>query len=129
MTLPGDMFLFHKHILFKKAMGILLMPPSVFPSICPSDRSSVCPSTCVLKLWTLLSVRHAPPPKPLGRILPKLATTLPLMVRVCKSSIIFLCIHSSVWQSFLHLSVTLSPKALDKFNQTCYITSPHGKGV
>ena len=31
------------------------------------------------------------------------------MVRVCKSSIIFLCIHPSVHPSYVHLSITLSP--------------------
>ena len=49
------------------------------------------------------------------------------MVRVCKSSIIFLCIHPS-----LHLSICLSHCLLnlqEEFNQTSYISSPHGKGV
>ena len=50
-------------------MGILLTPPSIHLS---------------LRLFITLS-----PPKPLGEILP----SLPLMVRVCKSSIIFLCVH------------------------------------
>ena len=53
------------------------------------------------------------------------------MVRVYKSSIIFLCVHpsvrpSSVVRPFV-CHILLNHWA--EFNQTCYITSPHGKGV
>ena len=102
------------------------------------------------------------------RNLIKLATSLPLIVGVCESNIIFPCVRRpsicpsrclllnpaldgiqpnllhhfpscfgcaratlffsvSVRPSFVYLSVTLSPpKPLAEFNQTCYITSPHG---
>ena len=45
-----------------------------------------------------LSVKLSP--KPTGQNSVKLATSHPLMVRVCKSNIIFLCVHL-----FIHLSV------------------------
>ena len=57
---------------------------------------SVCPS----------SVHHAVSSKTTGRDSTKLPRSLPLMVRVCKSNIIFLCV---VLPSYIHLSVTLSP--------------------
>ena len=112
------------------------------------------------------------PPKSLGGILPNLVYHFPLMVRVCKSRIIFLCICPSVHPSSVHLSVILSPPTplggihpnflhnfpswwrcaratfftcihrpsicpspylllnhWVEFNQTCYITSPHSKGL
>ena len=119
----------------------------VYPSVRPSS----------VNLSATLS-----PSKALGAL--KLSTSLPLIVRVCESNIFF------VRPSFVHLSVKLSPKPLSgiqpnllplwlgcaratlffrvsirrpsiclshylllnhwvEFNQTCYITSPHGKGV
>ena len=66
------------------------------------------------------------PHKPLGGIQPNvLATSLPLMIKVCESNIFFLCVHCP--------SICPSPYLLlthwAEFNQTCFITSPHGKGV
>ena len=145
--------------------------------VCSAIHPSVCPSCYLLNHW---------------RNSTKLATSIPLMVRVWRSSILFLCVHPSVRQSSVHLSVTLSPSKLQgriqpnllhhfpswlgcaramlffhvsispcaraafffcvsvhrcvrrpsiclscylllnywaEFNQTCYITSPHSKGV
>ena len=51
------------------------------------------------------------------------------MVRVCKSNIIFLYICPTCRVS-IYLSVMLSsPKPLGGIYQTCYMTSPHGKGM
>ena len=52
----------------------------------------------------------------------KLATSLPLMVRVCKSNIFFCAfvVRSSRYLLLNHWA---------EFSQTCYITFPHGKGV
>ena len=47
------------------------------------------------------------------------------MVRVYKSSIIFLCVR----RPSICLSHYLLLNHWAEFNQTCYITSPHGKGV
>ena len=57
------------------------------------------------------------------------------MVRVCKSSNIFLCVRPYVRPSSVHLSVMVSPsKPLAGIQPNWaefkpYITSPHGKGV
>ena len=52
-------------------------------------------------------------------------TSLSLMVRVCQSNIIFPCNHGpSICPShYLLLNQWV------EFNQTCYITFPHGKGL
>ena len=47
------------------------------------------------------------------------------MVRVCKSNIIFPCIR----RPSICLSCYLILNHWVEFNQTCYITSPHGKGM
>ena len=57
---------------------------------------------CVRPSSVHLSVTLSPP-KPLGGI--QLATSQPLMVRVCMSNIIFTCVR----RPFICLSVTLSP--------------------
>ena len=52
------------------------------------------------------------------------------MVRICKSNNIFTCAHPSVGPSSAHCPSHYF--ILDhwvEFKQTCYITSPHGKGV
>ena len=80
-------------------MEILLIPPFVCPSIALS------------------------PPKPLGGILRNLLHHFPSGKDV-REQHYFLCVRP-----FVHFSVTLSPpKPLMEFNQTCYITSLHGKG-
>ena len=48
------------------------------------------------------------------------------MLRGCESNIIFLCMHPSMRQLAL---ICQSCYHRVEFNQTCYITSPHGKGV
>ena len=50
------------------------------------------------------------------------------MVRVREINIIFLCIHLSMHPSICP-SCYLLPDHRMEFNQTCYITSPHGKAV
>ena len=55
------------------------------------------------------------------------------MVRVCQSNRIFLCIRASVRPCVRRLFIC-PPRYpllnhLAKFNQACFITSPHGKGV
>ena len=58
------------------------------------------------------------PPKPLGRIQPNATTSLPLMVRVCESNIIFLCVRCpsicpscylllNHWAEFIQLATSL----------------------
>ena len=59
----------------------------------------------------------------------KLATSLLLVVRLCESNIIFLCLHVSIRAFVVHPSVCHLLNHWAKFNQTCYITTPHGKGV
>ena len=54
-------------------------------------------------------IRHPSPPKPAGGNSTKLATSLPLMVRVCESNIIFLYVCLSMRPSSDHLSVIISP--------------------
>ena len=50
---------------------------------------------------------------------------------MCKSSIIFLCVRPSsvVRRKSICLSHYLLLNRWAEFNQICYITSPHGKGV
>ena len=49
---------------------------------------------------------------------------------VCKSNIIFPCVHPSVCLSSVHLPVTQSPpKPQGGIQLNFYITSSHGKGV
>ena len=75
------------------------------------------------------SVRHAIFSYTTRRNSTKLGTSLSLMVRVCKSSIIFLCVLPSL-RSSSHLSVTLSPpKPLGCIQANLLHHSPHGKGV
>ena len=81
---------------------------------------SVCLSGCPSSVH--LSVTLSPP-KPLGRIQPN-AASLPLMVRVCEATF-FPCVR----RPSICLSRYLLLNHLAEFNQTCYITSPHGKGV
>ena len=69
-----------------------------------------------------LSVTPSPPTS-LGGIQPN-ATSLPLMARVCESNI-FACVR----RPFVCPSCYLLLNHQVEFNQTCYITSPHGKGV
>ena len=68
------------------------------------------------------------PPKPLGEIQPNLLHNFPLWLG-CAWATFFPCVCPSVRPPSVHLSITLSPKHWAEFNQTCYITSPHGKGV
>ena len=51
------------------------------------------------------------------------------MIRVCKSNIIFLCIHPCFHCSSICPSRYLLLNHWVEFNQTCYITSPHGQGM
>ena len=46
------------------------------------------------------------------------------MVRVCESNIIFPFVRLSICPSLYLLLIHWA-----EFNQTCYMTSPHGKGV
>ena len=55
----------------------------------------------------------------------KLTALLPLIVRVCKNNIIFLCVCCLS----ICLLCCLLRSHWAEFNQTCYITSPHGKAV
>ena len=59
----------------------------------------------------------------------KLATSLPLMVRVRESNIIFSCVRPSVRRPSICLSRYLLLNLWTEFNQTCYISSLYGKGV
>ena len=85
---------FYPHVFccfFKqKAMRILLIPSSVRPSVC----------------LVYPSVHHAFSSLATGRNFTKLATPLPLMVRVCESNIIFFCasVHSCVYRPSICLS-------------------------
>ena len=63
------------------------------------------------------------PPKPLGGILPKLATLLPLMLRVYKSSINFLCVRPCIRRQSICLARNLLLNHFAVFNQTFYITT------
>ena len=74
------------------------------------------------------SVRLAISSKTIWRNSTKLASSNPRMVRVCESKLFFQCVRPSVRRSIcLSRYLLLNCKA--EFNQTCFITSPHGKGV
>ena len=93
-------------------------------SICQSVYMSIC-----------LSVIMLSPPKRLQRSSTKLATSLPLMVSVCKSNIFFLYVrqhyffHASSLRSVCTLGCLLLNYWMEFNKIQCYITSPHGKGV
>ena len=64
------------------------------------------------------------PPKPQGGILPN------LLQQLCKSNIIFcVCVCPCVCHHSICPSCYCLLNHWAEFNQTCYITSPHGKGV
>ena len=78
-------------MLLKKSNGDI-----VNASVCPSVHPSIHPS-----------VHHAISSLTTGRNCTSYIS--PPIVRVCESSIIFLCVHLSVHLSSVHLSVVLSP--------------------
>ena len=88
-------------LFFFKAMGILLTPLSIRLPVTLSSKTT-------------------------GRKSTKLATSLPLMVRVCKNKIIFLCVRPCVRRSSICMSHYLLLNHWAEFNQSCHITSPHG---
>ena len=51
------------------------------------------------------------------------------MVRMCKSNVSFSCVRPSVCRSSICPSSYLLLNHSAEFNQICYITSPHSKGV
>ena len=65
------------------------------------------------------------PPKPLGGIQPNLPHHFSLMVRVCESNILFSYVHCPS----ICLCCYLLLNHWADFNQTCCMTSLHGKGV
>ena len=109
-----------KYSFFKFQLHIYILSEHIVNTsiglfICACLRLSVCLSCyLLLNLWQNST---------------KLERSLLLMVRVCESNIIFslsipLCVY--------HASVCPSHYLLNhwaEFNQTCYITSPHGKDV
>ena len=64
-----------------------------------------------------------------GRNSTKIATSRPLMVRVCESNIIFPCVRACIHRPTVCLSCFLLLNLWAEFNLSCYITSVHGKGV
>ena len=87
-----------------------------------SVRPSVRPSVRLSSLH--LSVKLSPS-KQLGGIQPKLATLHPAMVRVYESNIIFPCVRRPT----ICPSHYLLLNHWAELNQTCFITSSHGKDV
>ena len=59
----------------------------------------------------------------------KLPTSLPFIARVCESNIIYLCVCLSLRRRPSICPSRYLLNHLAESNQTCYITSPHGKGV
>ena len=92
---------------FKKAMGILLTPPSVHPSVCPSRY-------LLLNQW--------------AKYYQNCYITSP-QVSVCESNISFLCVRSCVCRPAICLSHYLLLNHWAEFNHNCYIISSHGKVV
>ena len=92
-----------------RARAILFFCVSVHPCIC---RPSICLSHYyLLNHWADYST--------------KLATSFPLMVRVCESNIFFPCIRRPSICPLRYLFLN----HWAEFNQTCYVTSSHVKGV
>ena len=131
------------------ARETLLFCASVHPWV---HCRSICPSCYLLNHWTEFNqtcyitspygkgVREQqyfsvqPPsvhlsitlsPKPVDGIQSNSLHHFPHMVRLCESNIIFPCIHypSICPSNYLVLNHWA------EFNQTCYMTSPHGKSV
>ena len=71
------------------------------------------------------SVRHAISSITTKQNLTKLATSLPLIIRVCESNITYPCVHGPS----ICPSCYLLLNHLAEFNQTCYITGPHAWGM
>ena len=113
---PHAFFFFFFFFFFFEAMGILLPPPSVRPSICLSacylllNHWEEFYHTCYITYLYGKGVREQyyfsvhrsvhlsialSPPKPLCGPT-KIATSLPLMVRLCESKILFPYVHPSV---------------------------------
>ena len=65
-------------------------------------------------------------PKSLVRIQPNLLHHFPSWLGCAKATLFF---HPSIHPTFVHLSIRLLLNPWAEFNQTCYMTSPHGKGV
>ena len=123
----GSNFVSPTH-LKKKRLGIFLTPPLVRLSVTLSlskPLGGILPNLlhhfswygCVrAALFFCASVRpficHTISSLTAGRNLTKLATSLPLMVRVCESNITFPCVCQSVRLSSVNLSVMLSPPKL-----------------
>ena len=106
--------------------------PSICPSLldlkeCESNFRFQYVRASVRGSVVLPCVRHTVSSYTTERNSNKLSTTLPLMIRVCESNI-FLSVRQSMRPS-------ISPSRYHflnhwaEFNQTCYITSPHSKGV
>ena len=94
--------------------------------VCKSNIIFLCIRTCIRRLSICLSsylLNHCAE-------FNQLISLLRLMVRVCESNIIF---RASILLCIPRPSICLSCYLLlnhwAKFNQTCYITSSHGKGV
>ena len=117
---PGKSFLMHEryhithnypHAFFKKAMGILLTPPSVRPYICPSVPLYI--TLNLLNHWVEFNQTYY--------------ITFPhgngVWEQHCFSVCLCICRQSICLSHYLLLNHWV------EFNQTCYITFPHGKGV
>ena len=142
-------YLYLSSCFFKKAMGILLMPPSVCPScylllnhwvelnktcymyitwiygkgVQEQHYFSMCPLIRVSVIHPF--VCHTTP-KPLGRTPPNLLHHFPSWLGYARATLFF---HVSVCLCRRLLSICLSHYLLNhwaEFNQTCYITSRHG---
>ena len=93
-------------------MRILLTPPAVRSTV----RPSICPS-CYLLLNHRAELYQT-----------CYITSLPLMVTVCASNVIFLCVRPCVRRPSIFLSHYLLNTGRNS-TKICYIISSHGKGV
>ena len=66
------------------------------------------------------------PPKPLGGIQPNLLHHFPLWLGCARATLFF---RVSIWRLSICSSRYLLLNHWAEFNKTCYMTSPHGKGV
>ena len=120
-------------------LSVTLSPPKPLGRIWPKKFSTllpfivrVCESNIIflcIHLSVCPSVRHIISFKTTRRNSTKLATSLALRARVCKSNIIFLCVCPSIIRPSICPSCYLLLNPLAEFNRTCYISSPHCKGV
>ena len=91
--------------------------------VCKSSIFFVHPSSFYLSVTLSL-------PKPLGEIQSNLLNHFPSWLGCARATLLFrVFVRSCVRRPFIYLSCYLILNHWAEYNQTCYITSPHGKSV